>query len=163
MNSLQGHFLVAAPHQLDPNFAETVILVVAHTERGAMGVIVNRPKPHNGRPHGRPGDRNRRQIGEAFYFGGPVAGPVMALHADPSLADIAVLPGVFFSGSKRSVLSVIRGRSRPCKLLVGYVGWGPKQLEYEVEIGVWRVAPGTAEQTFSRGKDLWHQLRRRRA
>ena len=60
MNSLQGHFLVAAPHQLDPNFAETVILVVAHAQRGALGVIVNRPQPRGGRPHGLPGNRIRR-------------------------------------------------------------------------------------------------------
>ena len=50
MNSLQGHLLVAVPHQLDPNFVETVILVVAHTNRGAMGVILNRPKPQRRQP-----------------------------------------------------------------------------------------------------------------
>ena len=50
MNSLQGHLLVAVPHQLDPNFVETVILVVAHTNRGAMGVILNRPKPPRRQP-----------------------------------------------------------------------------------------------------------------
>ena len=41
MNSFQGHFLVAAAHQLDPNFARAVILVVGHTKRAAFGVIVN--------------------------------------------------------------------------------------------------------------------------
>ena len=41
MNSFQGHFLVAAPHQLDPNFVKAAILVVEHTDRGAFGVIVN--------------------------------------------------------------------------------------------------------------------------
>ena len=43
MKSLQGYFLVATPHQLDPNFVETVILVVEHADRGAFGVIVNCP------------------------------------------------------------------------------------------------------------------------
>ena len=41
MNSLQGTFLVAAPHRLDPNFVKATVLVVAHTTRGAFGVIVN--------------------------------------------------------------------------------------------------------------------------
>ena len=41
MNSLQGTFLVAAPHQLDPNFVKATVLVVAHTVRGALGIIVN--------------------------------------------------------------------------------------------------------------------------
>ena len=49
MNSLQGHLLLAGPHQLDPNFVETVILVVEHADRGAFGVIVNCPRDrHDG-------------------------------------------------------------------------------------------------------------------
>jgi putative transcriptional regulator len=44
VKSLQGHFLVAAPHQVDPNFVEAVILVVAHADPGAFGVIVNCPR-----------------------------------------------------------------------------------------------------------------------
>lgn len=44
MKSLQGHFLVAAPHQLDPNFAAAVILVVEHADRRALGVLVNCPR-----------------------------------------------------------------------------------------------------------------------
>ena len=43
MNSFQGHFLLAAPHQLDPNFVEAVILVVEHSNRGAFGLILNGP------------------------------------------------------------------------------------------------------------------------
>ena len=46
MNSFRGHLLVAASHQLDPNFFESVILVVQHNHRGAFGVIVNCPHEH---------------------------------------------------------------------------------------------------------------------
>ena len=49
MKSLQGHFLVAAPHQLDPNFVRAVILVVGHTQRAAFGVIVNDPAEERSR------------------------------------------------------------------------------------------------------------------
>ena len=52
MKSLQGHFLVAAPHQLDPNFVEAVILVVEHADRGAFGVIVNCPRDRHERSRG---------------------------------------------------------------------------------------------------------------
>ena len=51
MKSLQGHFLVAAPHQLGPNFVEAVILVVEHADHGAFGVIVNCPRDRHEGDH----------------------------------------------------------------------------------------------------------------
>jgi putative transcriptional regulator len=158
MSSLQGHFLVAAPHQLDPNFAETVILVVTHSERGALGLIVNRPQPRGGRPLWQRNFRRRDPGKGLLYFGGPVTGPLMAVHATPALADVKILPGVFFAGSKRRVLAVLRGRTRPLKLFAGYVGWGAGQLEHETDIGVWRVLPATPPQIFSPSDDLWQEL-----
>ncbi len=47
MDTLQGHLVVAAPHQFDPNFAQTAALVVQHTGRGALGLIVNRRARQN--------------------------------------------------------------------------------------------------------------------
>ncbi len=158
MNSLQGHFLVAAPHQLDPNFAETVILVVRHSNRGALGLIVNRPQPRGGRPLWQRKFQRRDPGNTNLYFGGPVTGPLMAVHTAPALADVNILPGVFFSGSKKHVLAVLRGRKCPYRLFAGYVGWGPRQLEYETEIGVWRVLPATRAQVFSRSESLWQEL-----
>ena len=43
MKSLKGHFLVASPHMEDPNFSQTVVLLVQHDEDGAFGVVLNRP------------------------------------------------------------------------------------------------------------------------
>ena len=80
MKCLQGHFLVAAPGQLDPNFAETVILVVEHTDRGALGVVINRLGDHadrifcrsNGRTASPGGERLlRRRPGHRSAHGGP--------------------------------------------------------------------------------------------
>ena len=147
MNSLQGHLLVAVPHQLDPNFVETVILVVAHTNRGAMGVILNRPKPQRRQPLWQ--RRTRRQPGKpALYFGGPVTGPLMAVHTDPSHSEMRIMPGVFFSGKKENVLAALRNKRQLCKLFLGYVGWGPRQLEYEVQIGVCASSPARSERYF---------------
>jgi putative transcriptional regulator len=161
MHCLQGHFLIAAPHQPDPNFAETVILVVEHAERGAFGVILNCPRerqsdsssPQRASKH--PGPEHAK-----WYFGGPVTGPLMAVHREESLAEIEVLPGVFFSGKEENVLTLMRESRQPYKIFTGYAGWGPGQLELEIERGVWRVLPADAGSLFSESRLLWEQLSR---
>jgi putative transcriptional regulator len=160
MNSFQGHFLVAAPHQQDPHFAKAVILVVDHTDHGAFGLIVNGPCEESGLQY-----RNSRCFLERLklFFGGPVTGPLMAVHAKRALAERQLLPGVFFSGKEGNVLRLISRVEQPCRIFTGYAGWGPGQLDYEVEQGIWRVVPATREEIFSNIGDLWEQLSRQNA
>jgi len=160
MKSLQGHFLLAAPHQLDPTFVEAVILVVAHDHRGAMGVIVNCPRDrHEGISQQRSTKRRWPQE-PRLYFGGPVTGPLMAVHADRAFAGITILPGVFFEGEEERVFTLMRFTEQAYKAFTGYAGWGPRQLEHEVEYGVWRAVPATAAEIFSNGNNLWERLLR---
>jgi putative transcriptional regulator len=159
MESLQGHFLIAAPHQLDPNFVRAVILVIEHTHRAAFGVIVNGPSEESCRLQHR--ISRRRSLGRVrLSCGGPVTGPLMAVHTQASLGERQLLPEVFFSGQKKNVRTLIWRAERPCKIFAGYAGWAPGQLEYEVEQGVWRVVPATPEQIFAEDCDLWEQLSR---
>jgi putative transcriptional regulator len=160
MRSLQGHFLIASPHQLDPNFFQTAVLLVQHTPRSAFGLIVNGP---NGKTGGTFWERVARQCGVEpmqLRFGGPVAGPPMALHTNKALGEIEVLPGLFFSSKKRHTSALIRKEDGPCKFLLGYAGWGPGQIEYELEQGVWRSVRATAELALSNREDLWEELSR---
>jgi putative transcriptional regulator len=159
MQSFQGHFLVAAPHQLDPNFVEATILVVEHTNRGAFGVIVNSAGEESSRLQ----QRNGRWCSPEklrFFFGGPVTGPLMAVHTKAFLGERQVLPGVFFSGQEKNVLALMRQAKQPYKIFFGYAGWGPGQLDSEVAQGIWRVVPATSEQIFSEDSDLWERLSR---
>ena len=159
MNSLQGHFLVAAPHQLDPNFVQAIILVVEHTNRGTFGVIVNGTRKERSRLQQRNcGWCPPNKLG--FFCGGPVTGPLMAVHTKASLGERQLLPGVFFSGKEKNVLTLMRQIAQPCKIFVGYAGWGPGQLDYEVEQGIWRVVPATPGPIFSEDSDLWERLSR---
>ena len=158
MKSLQGHFLVAAPHQLDPNFFGAVILVVEHADRGAVGVIVNFPKDrHEGISRQRR-TKQRWSVGPRLYAGGPVTGPLMAVHTDEFFAEIEVLPGVFFAGREKNVLALMRSREQPCKVFTGYAEWRPGQLEHEVECGIWWAIPATAAKIFSNGDNLRETL-----
>jgi len=159
MGSWQGHFLVAAPHQLDPHFAGTVILVVEHSDDGAFGVILNCPREQSGCIRQQHSSRRLSTVAQ-LHFGGPVTGPLMAVHTKASLGERQLLPGVFFSGKEKNVLTLMRQAEQPCKIFIGYAGWGPGQLDFEVEQGIWRVAPATAEQIFSDSDDLWEQVSR---
>jgi putative transcriptional regulator len=159
MNSFQGNFLVAAPYQLDPNFVKTAILVVEHADRGAFGVIVNNTREEASRlPSGSFGRRFSSKV--KLSFGGPVTGPLMAVHMNAPLGEREFLPGVFFSGKEKNVLKLMGQAEHLCQIFMGYAGWGPRQLDYEVERGIWRVVPATPELIFSESRDLWTQLSR---
>jgi putative transcriptional regulator len=159
MNSLQGHFLVAAPHQLDPNFVESVILVVQHMPRGAVGLILNCPASEKDIPW-------RRMAGlhglkrRPLFFGGPVTGPYMAVHTNPEQADLEVLADLYFTARGKHIAALADDFEHPYKLFLGYTGWGPGQLDYEVSQGVWRTMPGKTVYVFSAREDLWQKLSR---
>ena len=160
MNSLKGHFLAANPHQLDPDFIEAVVLVVEHDDRGAMGVIVNCPRDrHEGTSRQR--NTKRRWPAEPrLFFGGPVTGPLMAVHADEAFAGITIAPGVFFEREEERVFTLMRSTEQAYKAFTGHAGWGPRQLEHEVDYGIWRAIPATAAEIFSNGGHLWERLLR---
>jgi putative transcriptional regulator len=157
MNSFQGHFLVAAARHLDPNFVKAAILIVKHGQRGAFGVIVNDTRRESIRSPQR-NSRWRSRSRVKLCFGGPVTGPLMAVHTKASLGERQLLPGVFFSSKEKNVLPLMGQAQHPCRIFTGYAGWGPGQLDYEVEQGIWRVVPATPEQIFSDGNDLWQRL-----
>ena len=104
MKSLEGCFLVAAPHQLAPNFVESVILVVEQADCGAFGVIVNCPRDRHDAISRLRSAKQRRPGRRRPCFGGPVTGPLMAVHTNECFAEREVLPGVFFAGKEKNVL-----------------------------------------------------------
>jgi putative transcriptional regulator len=160
MDSLRGNFLVAAPYGLDPNFMETVVLIVEHSGKGGFGVILNRPAE---RKHSFTRELRNKSLSHEkaeLYCGGPVTGPYLAVHMLDSYAEREVLPGVFFSGQEENVFAIVRRKARPYKIFVGYSGWGAGQLEYEIEKGAWRVVRSSAEGVFANSAGLWTDLSR---
>jgi putative transcriptional regulator len=158
MNSLLGQFLVAAPHQLDPNFAKVVILVGGHAQRAAFGLVLNVSAGERRYCFEEHGVKRRCPSKSRLFFGGPVTGPLMAIHTQTWAGERQLLPGLFFSRKEKNVLALVWRAVQPCKIITGYAGWGPGQLDYEVEQGVWRVMPATPELVFSAENDMWERL-----
>ncbi len=163
-DSLQGQLLIASPTLLDPNFVRTVVLVTAHTDEGAMGVVLNRP---SGAAAGEALPHLERLLedGGRIHVGGPVepgAVVVLAEFDDPDDAAAVVFGDVGFvpaEGDPDDLADSV-GRARA---FAGYAGWGPEQLESELARDDWFLEPAEAGDVFAEEPgELWSDVLRRK-
>jgi putative AlgH/UPF0301 family transcriptional regulator len=82
----------------------------------------------------------------------------MALHTVPSLGQIGVLPGIYYSIKKKRIEELACHPNHPLKVLQSHVGWGPGDLERFLEDGPWRILPATPEHVFHAGPNLWEEV-----
>lgn len=158
MQALTGHLLIAPLHLTDPDFIEAVILVVQHSEAQAFGVTLNRPTPRTVKEAWQGG--KPPECYQWVYSGGPVPGPLLALHGNPLLAEMEILPGVYYSIQKTNLERIVRQPEHAFKVFNSHAGWGPGQLERWIEEGQWRARRATFEQVFDTGPSLWNDLTR---
>src|SRR5436190_3140807 len=144
MGSLQGNFLIASPHLGDGNFNRSVVLMVKHDEEGAFGFVLNRPTGSTVAEIWKLIAEQPSDCEQPIYLGGPVQGPLMAVHALASAAETEILSGVYLSAHKDQLREVVAAEKAPFRLFSGYSGWGAGQLEGELEAGGWLVSPATA-------------------
>jgi putative transcriptional regulator len=154
VSSLQGHLLIASPGELDPDFSQTVILLIEHSEGQAVGLVLNRPTTTTVKELFDKAHYGNRYI----YSGGPVPGPLMALHSCEDHGEIEVAAGVYYSVKKKSLEKVVRIASPTQRIFDGHAGWGPGQVEEQIERGGWQVKPAAASEIFYDEQDLWDRL-----
>ena len=152
--SMQGHLLIASPNEWDPDFVETVILLIQHSKQQAVGVVLNRPTAKTLQDLYSHACCNNQHI----YAGGPVPGTLMAVHTREPLAELEILPGVYYAVRKRNLKRLVRKSDLLLRMFDGHAGWGPGQLEEQIERDGWKVAPATTEYVFHGGDDLWDSL-----
>lgn len=157
-----GKLLVANPDLADPNFVETVVLIIQYdTDKGAAGLILNRQTKIT-LAKVFPELKGAKE--DAVYEGGPVetaaAQALLRSNTKPEGAS-RVFGDVYSSGSKEVIeKSVSSGASSSSfRLYVGYGGWSAGQLEREVEVGGWSVLQGNADLVFDGNPhSLWQRL-----
>lgn len=165
-DSLRGRLLVANPRLPDPNFDRTVVLVLAHGDDGALGVVLNRPTD-TGVAEALPGWEAAASPPAVVFSGGPV---------DPTTVVCLALrpPGEEGEGSDWSPLEAAVGTLdmelgppavggvHGVRMFAGYAGWGPGQLENEIEQGGWFVLDAAADDAVCADPDrLWRRVLRR--
>jgi putative transcriptional regulator len=158
MDSLRGHFLVASPHLPDPNFYHTVVLMVQHDDEGALGLVLNRPTGNTVGDLWEKVTQKPCACDRLVMQGGPVEGPLMALHMQASLADDEVLPGVFLASTDKHLERIVQQPHKPFLLFLGYAGWAGGQLESELKVGGWLTTKARREEIFGDNDELWKEV-----
>jgi len=165
---LDGQFLVAMPGMLDERFARSVIYLCAHSEEGAMGIVVNQAVPQISFsdllvqldiiPEGPEIRLPRAASRMIVQRGGPVeTGRGFVLHSADYFADNSTLPideNICLTATL-DVLKAIASGSGPesAMLALGYAGWGAGQLEEEIQANGWLSLKGDAELIFDTDLD----------
>jgi len=161
-----GKLLVASRELGDPNFAETVILLVHYDTQGVLGLVLNRRTelPLSRVLQDLKGAKNRSDL---IYLGGPVDTPmVFALYESPAKIEGAdhVFDKVYLISAKPIFEQTILARPDPniFHVYLGYAGWNTDQLRREVELGSWFIFPAAASTVFSSDPNsLWPQMIRK--
>ena len=163
MDSLSAKLLVASPRLTDPNFGRSVVLVIHHASDGAFGLVLNRPGPERLPAVWEQALQEPCRIDLPLYVGGPVEGPVVALHGDPRFSEEEVLPGLHFTRQRDHLLALVAEGGEALRVFAGYSGWGPGQLEGELARGDWGVVEATTLDVFGDDTTLWTGVSRRAA
>jgi putative transcriptional regulator len=163
VRSLRGQLLVAGPALTDPNFRRTVVLLGEHGEEGAMGLVLNRVSEVTV-GEAVPPMAGLAGVDELVHIGGPVqpqAVVVLADFVDPGRAEALVLDTIGFVPGELDDGTEL-GELREARVFAGYAGWGPGQLEDELEEQSWVVLPARASDVFTQAPDrLWVDVLRR--
>jgi putative transcriptional regulator len=161
MASLTGKLLVASPDLLDPNFARSVVLMIQHDDDGGVGLVLNRSSQARLKAIWEQLCDEPCPIELRVMHGGPVEGPLVALHTEPALAEREIVSGVYLAARKDLVIGLVAAHAAPLRIYVGYAGWASGQLEAEIQEGSWGVADATSSLVFGDdGEALWQQLTR---
>ena len=156
--SLRDSFLVAMPNLQGDAFAKSVIYVCTHGPAGAMGIVVNQVVPEVKfrdllaqlqLPH------DSIQVDPVVHFGGPVeSGRGFVLHSTDFLREdtVCINKNIGITGTV-DILRAISEGSGPNKSIfaLGYAGWGPGQLEAEIQANSWLTVPADDDLLFNTG------------
>jgi putative transcriptional regulator len=143
MNDFRPSLLLSMPQMQDPNFARTVVLLCDYRPEGAFGLVLNRPTEMPASEMVRLDPPVARGNSLRLYIGGPVQperGWIL-LPEEPNDPDYRLIQeGLYLSASPVVLRSVLGTSPSPrARVLAGYAGWGPGQLDEELAQSAWLI------------------------
>jgi putative transcriptional regulator len=176
-SSLAPALLLSMPQLVDPNFNRTVVLLCQHSDRGAFGLVVNRPLITSGpvvvEVRAETGAAEPRTVRSSetelqMWVGGPVEPQrswILVGDDDDVVeeARVQIADGLYLSTSPE-LLQRLMGPEPPARtrFIVGYSGWGPGQLDAEIQESAWLISDIDRELIFNTPADrLWEAAIRR--
>lgn len=145
--------LIGRAELADPDFADSVVLVMNNLGSAPAGIIINRPT-HVSVAELFPDLKRLAQLHDKVYFGGPVEfGSVWFLFRAGTAPEHAIqaFDGVYLSANRELLLQLL-GRAKPMdglRIFIGHAGWAPGQLEAEIDRGAWNLERASPEAIFS--------------
>ena len=170
MNSLAPALLLSMPQLLDPNFARSVVLLCKHSEKdGAFGLVLNRPLVTTGTVmvHLDPPVTTDRELD--LWIGGPVEPQRswILVGGGPEHREISgaaqISEGIYLSTSPNLLRRLLEpDPPKNARLVIGYSGWAPGQLENELAESAWLLSDVDADLVFHTPADqMWERAIRR--
>ena len=169
MSSLAPSLLLAMPQLMDENFVRTAVLLCKHSEEGALGLVVNRPLMTTGRVTVNldPPVSTDREL--QVWIGGPVEQERTWIlvgqepDAHEALTGVRLSEHLYLSTSPDLLLRLLEPTPPPlARLIVGYAGWGPGQLEAELHASAWLMTDVDRDLVFNTPAErMWEEAIRR--
>ena len=159
----KGIFLVATPGMQDPRFRRSVVLLLEHGEKGALGLIVNKVTDVS-LAQVLPDQEDTSRESNLLFFGGPVGlDGILFLTRGAEQPERAehVMEDVYYSGD-RSLLEEFLEQNKGAgelRVFLGNSGWSPGQLAAEIARGSWKLVRGDSDTLFEKDLDeIWPDL-----
>lgn len=158
--------LISMPQMLDPNFARTVVLLAEYGAHGAFGLVVNRQmdEPAHEVIRAEPPLAIQKEV--HLFVGGPVEPNrawVLTAHRSLDQNALEVIDGVYLSASANAIKRALQSSPDPrMRLVIGYAGWAPGQLDAELAASAWLMVPVQPDLVFDIPIDqMWETAIRR--
>jgi putative transcriptional regulator len=167
--SLAPALLLSMPQLVDPNFNRTVVLLCKHTDEGAFGLVVNRPLVTTGRIVVNLDPPVEPEQDLQVWVGGPVEPErswiLVGDEPDPSddRPGVRIADALYLSTSPDLLRRLLEPAPPPrARLVVGYSGWGPGQLETELRASAWLISDVDRDLIFNTPHErMWEAAIRR--
>lgn len=167
-SNLAPGLLLAMPQLSDPNFSRSVVLMIEHGTSGSFGLVINHPSPIKATELLDSLEMDwRGEDSAVVWAGGPVSPSTgWVLHEPIVIAPqghgtIAITSEISLSTSPDRLRAIASSPPRSIRLLLGYSGWGPGQLETEMSRGAWLHASADPALVFDTpADDIWESAMR---
>lgn len=166
-SSLAPSLLLSMPQLADPNFSRTVVLLCKHSEDGAFGLVVNRPLVTTGRVVVNLDPPVSPEHDLQVWVGGPVEPQrswiLVGAEPDDGTTGVRIADALYLSTSPDLLRRLLEPSPPPrARLVVGYSGWGPGQLEAELQASAWLISEVDRDLIFNTSPErMWEAAIRR--
>lgn len=159
-----GTFLVAPRKALDPNFAQTVVLIVQYDDDTTLGLIINQPSRV---AMGKLFPERKTNVEDPVYAGGPVgrSGMLALVRSSTKQAHTQfVFDDVYLLANRKLLTKTLASDAdaKTFRVFLGYAGWSPGQLENELDNDLWHLFRADAKTVFDpHPENVWDRLIKR--